>query len=1487
MKTSVSSISKGAAQILQIGTVTTEHTGALIPCDMLEQTAQPEAPPKPADNRFDALTGLELAHGKASNDQSAALEATSRTTPANPSHPHKGSEHEGNETQPTPEALVFPAAAAGKAKQAVVKKDKSEGLVSATMASVVKSTVPSPPENWELILGSWQQLLQEWSRHGLLEQAAKKVLALDGPNAKPQRGGFLQSHLSAWKAGNFQHLPTIIFLSGEAMHGAMGAYSIKTGEIYLNADWLRSANEIQIHLLLTEELTHSLDALLNWADTPGDEGEQLAALLFSKPRSQEQKAAISEEDDTGLITVNGESLAVEFAASGITGTAGTYNLSAGSMAYTVSINSTANNGADLLIAAYSASTGALIGWQIVNRGTSRNLQNTSYSGSFNFAATALNKVDSTAVVLRVWQGTAGSSYGAPSSSNTTGIVTYGTSNLVAGVTTGFSINTTTSPATGSGAVEFATATSMTVTGGSFSLTLNAVTVDTVGPLATAAIDSAADDVGILQGTVASGARSDDNALTLAGSLNGTWANGNSVRVFDGSTYVGEAIVTSNTSWNFTTSALAAGSHSFSARVRDSGGNFSAASSAYVVTIDTTAPTITASITSATVNEGTQQRAIANGGSTDDTTPTLSGTLSALPASGDQVRIYDGTLFLGSATVSISSNSATWSFTTPTINSGSHSFTARVADAAGNQGKASVAFALMVRSSDTTPPTVAISSNITALKAAETASITFTLSEASTDFTTTDVTATGGTLSNFSGSGSSYTATFTPAANSTSNGVVSIASSTFSDAAGNTNQDGADTNNTVTLTVDTIRPTIAISSNVTALKAGETTSISFTLSEASTNFTATDITATGGSLSNFSGSGGSYTSTFTAATNTTSNGVISVASNSFSDAAGNTNQDGADPNNTLTLSTGVTTVTSVAELQAAINAASAGDVIQLANGTYRDSTLLVGRSGITIRAQTPGGVRFTGSHSITISGNDNVLRGFRFEDGSISGVVVQVSGSRNLLTELSFDGYAAAKYIVLKAGSQHNAVTWSHFARKPTSAPPGNLIHVDPDPTVPGYHTIGHNSFLNMPGAGGDSGNECIRIGNGAQSTYSSRTVVEYNYFEDTGAGDSEAISVKSRDNVLRWNTMRNNPNAMFVFRNGNDNVAYGNFFIHSGGIRVKEANNIWVYNNHFEYAGVGGTMNAVTYDYVSPNLNNVNFIHNTFVEPNVISLGSGAIDNTWANNLLTKTSGSLFSGSASGISWDGNLYNGNLGITIPAGGATDNGAVGLEPNTLGVHALVLGSSAINHASTHYPTIYDVPGIDDDPSLALDVEGQPRPMDRTLKDVGSDEWTEEPSRNRPLTLTDAGPSYLHPSGIGGNLLSDAALTLAADPITGAAMLTQAELAPIAAAAISYWATQGIDSQSLLTLHTTDVSIINLGGSMLGWADGNYIAIDDDAAGHGWATSLDVATPGKVDLYSTLIHEYGHILGCSHDRLGDQLAVGERLLPLQTTSNPLLI
>jgi hypothetical protein len=203
------------------------------------------------------------------------------------------------------------------------------------------------------------------------------------------------------------------------------------------------------------------------------------------------------------------------------------------------------------------------------------------------------------------------------------------------------------------------------------------------------------------------------------------------------------------------------------------------------------------------------------------------------------------------------------------------------------------------------PTIAVSSNKSNLLVGRTATISFVTSQPVSDFVVSDITVSGGTLSNFTGSGTTYSAKFTPNANSTTNGVVSVASNRFSDGALNFNVDGADANNAVTMTVDTIQtdftaPTISISSDQSKLGIGQTATLTFTLSEDETTFADSAITVSGGTLSNFTGSGTSYSATFTPTANKKTNGVVSIASNKFSDLSGNFNVDGSDANNSVTI-----------------------------------------------------------------------------------------------------------------------------------------------------------------------------------------------------------------------------------------------------------------------------------------------------------------------------------------------------------------------------------------------------------------------------------------------------------------------------------------------------------------------------------------------------------------------------------------------------------
>lgn len=86
-------------------------------------------------------------------------------------------------------------------------------------------------------------------------------------------------------------------------------------------------------------------------------------------------------------------------------------------------------------------------------------------------------------------------------------------------------------------------------------------------------------------------------------------------------------------------------------------------------------------------------------------------------------------------------------------------------------------------SDTTPPTVTITSTASIITAAA-FTCTFTLSEVATDFVLGDITVGNGTAGAFAGAGISYTAVITPTG--TGNVTVNVAAGSFHDAAGNAN-----------------------------------------------------------------------------------------------------------------------------------------------------------------------------------------------------------------------------------------------------------------------------------------------------------------------------------------------------------------------------------------------------------------------------------------------------------------------------------------------------------------------------------------------------------------------------------------------------------------------------------------------------------------------------------------------------------------------------
>jgi hypothetical protein len=90
----------------------------------------------------------------------------------------------------------------------------------------------------------------------------------------------------------------------------------------------------------------------------------------------------------------------------------------------------------------------------------------------------------------------------------------------------------------------------------------------------------------------------------------------------------------------------------------------------------------------------------SGSTTDDTTPGMAGTLSSALQTGEVVHVYDGGTYLGDATATV--GSTTWSYTPATaLSAGTHNFTYKVEDLAGNLGTASSTYSITVEPPVTT------------------------------------------------------------------------------------------------------------------------------------------------------------------------------------------------------------------------------------------------------------------------------------------------------------------------------------------------------------------------------------------------------------------------------------------------------------------------------------------------------------------------------------------------------------------------------------------------------------------------------------------------------------------------------------------------------------------------------------------------------------------------------------------------------------------
>lgn len=107
-------------------------------------------------------------------------------------------------------------------------------------------------------------------------------------------------------------LPDIQIVSEDIMAGALGGYAAENQNIYLSSALLSGDRIAGLIGVLTEEVGHHLDTLLNGAyDSPGDEGELFRHHLWNDALSTSELSAIQRQDDHAQILVGGQSIQIE------------------------------------------------------------------------------------------------------------------------------------------------------------------------------------------------------------------------------------------------------------------------------------------------------------------------------------------------------------------------------------------------------------------------------------------------------------------------------------------------------------------------------------------------------------------------------------------------------------------------------------------------------------------------------------------------------------------------------------------------------------------------------------------------------------------------------------------------------------------------------------------------------------------------------------------------------------------------------------------------------------------------------------------------------------------------------------------------------------------------------------------------------------------------------------------------------------------------
>lgn len=441
---------------------------------------------------------------------------------------------------------------------------------------------------------------------------------------------------------------------------------------------------------------------------------------------------------------------------------------------------------------------------------------------------------------------------------------------------------------------------------------------------------------------------------------------------------------------------------------------------------------------------------------------------------------------------------------------------------------------------------------------------------------------------------------------------------------------------------------------------------------------------------------------------------------------------------------VVNVSTSAALSSAVASAIPGDHIVLASGNYAalkiNSKNGTAANPIVIRAANRLGATFNSGQLEFATSSYVIIDGMDWTANSTT-KFTSSNNCRIMRSKFHLAETASLKWIILQgANSHHNRIDHNEFGPKTQL---GNFITIDGDAAQASqYDRIDSNYFHDI-GPRAENEMEAIRMGWSQISMSSAFATLENNLFVNCD-GDPEIVSVKSGDNIIRYNTFRSSQGALSL-RHGNRNSVYGNFMFGdgksgTGGIRVYGQDHK-IYNNYLEGLTGSGYDAPLQLDGGDVDTSGALSGHwrvyravvafNTFVN-NTYGLEYGRnyslapVDCVIANNIVVGSTNQLMSEFKTPVNL---TYQGN--IMFPSGSAT----VGVSKTSAeirSVNPLLTTVNGLQKLSGSSPAINSSGGTFS--YVTDDMDGQSR--SGTI-DVGADEYSTASIVRRPLTTGDVG------------------------------------------------------------------------------------------------------------------------------------------------------